>query len=280
MPATAGFGHKQSQHHIRRGTSMKILSLACCVAILGSANAATVLITGSDRGLGLEFVRQYAARGDTVIATCRHPETATELRALAAERKSIIVETLDVSDDANIRTLAAKYRGKPIDVLINNAGVLGAHDDQTFGTFNRKSFQEVMDVNAFAPLAVSEAFRENVISSKDKKVLAVTSGAGSISRSGDMPKGPYYYRMSKAALNMGMQALGADLRAQGVAVAVVSPGATDTDMFAAFSTEYGVKFRSNAPPVSVAGMISVIDKLDQKQGAQGILNFDGTITPW
>ncbi len=259
---------------------MKTLFLACCVAIAGPVQAATVLITGADRGLGLEFARQYAARGDTVIATCRHPEKATELQGLAAQKKDIIVETLDVSDDANIRALAAKYRGKPIDVLINNAGILGAHDDQTLGSFNRKSFQEVMDVNAFAPLAVSEAFRENVIASKGKKILAVTSGAGSISRSGGMPKGPYYYRMSKAALNMGMQALGADLRDQGVAVAVVSPGATDTDMYAAFSSEYGVKFHSNPPATSVAGMIAVIDKLDQKQEAQGILNFDGTITAW
>jgi NAD(P)-dependent dehydrogenase (short-subunit alcohol dehydrogenase family) len=262
---------------------MRTLLSALCVTVLvalSSAQAATVLITGSDRGLGLEFAKQYAARGDTVIATCRHPDKSTQLQVLAAEKKNVIVETLDVSDDANIRALALKYRGKPIDVLINNAGVLGAHDDQTLGTFNRRSFQEVMGINAFAPLAVSEAFRDNVIASKDKKILAVTSGAGSISRSGGMPKGPYYYRMSKAALNMGMQALGADLREQGVAVAVVSPGATDTDMFTAFTKDYGVKFRSNTPAQSVTGMIAVIDKLDQKQAAQGILNFDGTVSSW
>jgi NAD(P)-dependent dehydrogenase (short-subunit alcohol dehydrogenase family) len=270
-------------HQLQGTSSMKTWFVACCVAALaslGSAHASTVLITGSDRGLGLEFVKQYAARGDTVIATCRHPEKATDLQALAAAKKNVIVETLDVGDDANIRTLAAKYHGTPIDVLINNAGVLGAHDDQTLGTFSRKAFQEVMDINAFAPLAVSEAFRDNIIASKDKKILAVTSGAGSISRSGGMPKGPYYYRMSKAALNMGMQALGADLRDQGVVVAVVSPGATDTDMFTAFSKDYGVKFRSNTPEHSVTGMIGVIDKLDQKQAAQGILNFDGTVTSW
>ena len=250
------------------------------LAALGSAHAATVLITGSDRGLGLEFARQYAARGDTVIATCRHPDKSTQLQALAGEKKNVVVETLDVSDDTNIRTLALKYRGKPIDVLINNAGVLGAHDDQTLGTFSRKGFQEVMDVNAFAPLAVAEAFRDNVSASKEKKIIAITSGAGVISAAGGMPKGPYYYRMSKAALNMGMQALGADLRALGVAVAVVSPGATDTDMFTAFTKDYGVKFRSNTPAQSVTGMIAVIDKLDQKQAAQGILNFDGTVTSW
>ena len=262
---------------------MKTAFLTLCITLLSalsSSRAATVLITGSDRGLGLEFARQYAARGDTVIATCRHPDKATQLQALAATKKNVLIGTLDVSDDASIRALAAQYRGKPVDVLINNAGLLGNHDDQTLGTFSRKSFQEVMDVNAFAPLAVSQAFRDNVVASKAKKILAVTSGAGVISIAGGMPKGPYYYRMSKAALNMGMQALGADLRSQGVAVAVVSPGATNTDMLTEFVADYGVKFRSNTPAQSVTGMMEVIDKLDPKMASQGILNFDGTVTSW
>jgi NAD(P)-dependent dehydrogenase (short-subunit alcohol dehydrogenase family) len=262
---------------------MKTLFVACCVAVLaslGSAHAATVLITGSDRGLGLEFVKQYAARGDTVIATCRHPEKATDLQAIAAAKKNVIVETLDVSDDANIRSLAAKYRGKPIDVLINNAGVLGAHEDQTLGTFSRKAFQEVMDINAFAPLAVAEAFRERVIASKEKKIVAITSGAGVITAAGSMPKGPYYYRMSKAALDMGVAALGADLRSQGVAVAAVSPGATATDMLTTFTADYGVKFPSRTPAQSVAGMIAVIAKLDPSTAGKGIFNVDGTVSSW
>ena len=83
--------------------------------------------------------------------------------------------------------------------------MLDAHDDQTLGTFNRKGFADVMDVNAFAPLAITEAFRDNIVSSRQKKVVALTSGLGSIRLAGGMPKGPYYYRMSKAALNMGMQ---------------------------------------------------------------------------
>ena len=263
---------------------MKTLFAAWCVAVLAAlipAHATTVLITGSDRGLGLEFARQYAARGDTVIATCRHPEKATQLQELAAAKKNVVTETLDVSDDANIRALAARYRGKPIDVLINNAGVLGAHDDQTLGTFSRRAFAEVMDVNAFASLAVTEAFRDNVVASKEKKVVAVTSGLGSISRAGSMPKGPYYYRMSKAALNMGLQALGADLKAQGVTVAVVSPGAADTEMHTEYRSEYlGRNIAPNTPAQSVSGMIEVIDKLDQTKAAQGILNFDGSVTSW
>ena len=263
---------------------MKIIVIGLCASILspfGFAAAATVLVTGSDRGLGLEFVKQYAARGDLVIATCRHPDKAMQLQAIAAEKKNVAIETLDVSDDSSVHVLAAKYRGKPIDVLVNNAGVLGGHDDQTLGTFSRKAFADVMDVNAFAPLAVTEAFRDNIISSKQKKVVAITSGLGSIRLAGGMPKGPYYYHMSKAAMNMGMQALGADLNSHGVSVAVVSPGVSETDMFTAFSAEYaGRKMPANTPAQSVAGMIAIIDKLDPSEGAKGILNFDGTIITW
>jgi NAD(P)-dependent dehydrogenase (short-subunit alcohol dehydrogenase family) len=264
---------------------MKTLFATLCVALpltMSGAEAATVLVTGSDRGLGLEFVRQYAARGDTVIATCRHPEQAVELQTLARGQKNVVIDKLDVSDDAEIKALASKYHGRPIDVLVNNAGVLGGREEQSLGTFSRKDFHAVMDVNAFGPLAVSQAFRDNVIASQGKRIVAVTSGLGSISRSGGMPNGPYYYRMSKAALNMGLQALGADLKSQGVIVAVVSPGASETQMFAAFTADYrgGKKIAANTPTQSVAGIIAVIEKLDAARAAEGILNYDGTVTAW
>lgn len=262
---------------------MKPVSVVLCVALavtFGTVHAATVLVTGADRGLGLEFTRQYAARGDTVIATCRHPEDAAELRALAAAKKTIVVEKLDLTDDTGMRSLATKYHGKPIDVLINNAGILGDRDSQALGMFSRKGFHDVMDVNAFGPLAVSEAFRDNVIAGKEKKIVAVTSGLGSISRAGGAPKRPYFYRMSKAALDMGLQALGADLKTQGVAVAVVSPGVADTAMHTAFSADYGTNNPAITPAQSVTGMIAVIDKLDQTQAARGILSYDGTVIGW
>src|SRR5215469_190245 len=234
---------------------MKLVFVVVCAAFaatFGTVHAATVLITGADRGLGLEFTRQYAARGDTVIATCRHPEHAAELQALAAANKTIIVETLDLTDDAAVRSLATKYHGKPIDVLINNAGTLGNRDDQMLGTFSRKGFHDVMDVNAFGPLVVSEAFRDNVVASKEKKIVAVTSGRmASISGAVDLPKRPYYYRMSKAAMNMGLQALGADLKSQGVAVAVLSPGVADTAMHVSFMAEFGINNPAITPAQSV-----------------------------
>jgi NAD(P)-dependent dehydrogenase (short-subunit alcohol dehydrogenase family) len=262
---------------------MKPVFVVLCAALaatFGTVHAATVLITGADRGLGLEFTRQYAARGDTVIATCRHPEDAADLQALAAAKTTIVVEKLDLTDDAGVRSLASKYHGKPIDVLINNAGILGNRDDQLLGTLSRKGFHDVMDVNAFGPLVVSEAFRDNVVAGKEKKIVAVTSSLGSISRAVDLPRRPYFYRMSKAAMNMGMQALGADLKTQGVAVAVVSPGVADTSMHVSFRADYGINNPAITPAQSVTGMITVIDKLDQTQAARGILSYDGTVIGW
>lgn len=239
-----------------------------------------VLITGADRGLGLEFVRQYAARGDSVIATCRNPDKASELRSLASGKPGIVIEKLDVTSDAEVDALAERYHGRPIDLLINNAGVLGTAAEQSLGALSRRHFHEVMDVNAFGPLGVSQALRANLIAGSGRKIVAVTSGLGSVAVAGGMAKGPYYYRMSKAALNMGMQALGADLKAEGVTVAVLSPGAADTAMFTAYREGYVADRSGQSPAAAVAGMIRVIDELEPVRAAQGILKYDGGLVPW
>jgi NAD(P)-dependent dehydrogenase (short-subunit alcohol dehydrogenase family) len=203
-----------------------LLGLLCAVQ---PARAETALITGSNRGLGLELVRQYAARGWTVIATARTPESAAELRDLAAANKKIIIEKLDVTDLNGTKALAAKYNKTAIDVLINNAGVLGDITAQTLGTLDAQSFHDVMAVNAYAPLAVSEAFRAHVARSTQKKIIAISSGNGAISENQIAP-GLYFYRASKAALNMMMRGLASDLAKQGIIVGIISPGAVDTDM--------------------------------------------------
>jgi NAD(P)-dependent dehydrogenase (short-subunit alcohol dehydrogenase family) len=247
----------------------------------GSAQAETVLITGAGRGLGLEFARQYAERGATVIATVRYPDKAAQLRTLAAARRNVAVERLDASDDAGIQALAQRCRGRPIDILINNAGVLGEAGEQRLGSFSRRAFAATMDVNAFGALAVSQALRANVLASRQKKIVALTSGLGSIAIAGPMPHGPYFYRMSKAALNMGMQGLGADLKSEGAIVAVVSPGTAETDMLGSYRSAFGATtVTSVSPAQSVAGMIRVIDQLDQAKAAQGINSYDGRILPW
>ncbi len=247
----------------------------------GAAAAPSVLITGAGRGLGLEFARQYAERGATVIATVRDPNKAVELRALAAARRNIAVERLDASEDAGIQALAERCRGRPIDILLNNAGVLGEPAEQTLGSFSRRAFAAILDVNAFGPLAVAQALREQVLASCQKKIVALTSGLGSIAIAGAMAHGPYFYRMSKTALNMGKQGLGADLKSHGAIVAVVSPGTADTDMLSRYRSAYGATTVATVSPAqSVAGMIRVIDQLHQAKAAQGIHSYDGRILPW
>ena len=137
--------------------------------------AATVLITGSNRGLGLEFVKQYAARGWRVLATARNPEGATELRAIAAKNRNVTVDRLDVQDVPAIKALAAKYRGTSIDVLLNNAGVLGDMKAQAVGSLDAREFDEVMAANVFGALATADAFLDHVAASRQKKIVSLTS---------------------------------------------------------------------------------------------------------
>src|SRR5262245_5057975 len=142
-----------------------------------SANG-TVLITGGNRGLGLEFARQYAASGWTVIATARDPEAAADLRELALDTRRVTIERLDVLDRDAIVALAKRYEGKPIDLLINNAGIGGDPALQSLGSFDYELFEEAMAVNVYGPLAVSEAFLANVAASRQKKIVAIPSGWG------------------------------------------------------------------------------------------------------
>jgi len=257
-----------------------LIALATITIGLGigpTAQAETVLITGSNRGLGLEFVGQYAAKRWTVIATARNPESATELKDLAAKNKNITIEKLDLLDRAGIKALAAKYHGKPIDLVLNNAGVLGDLKRQELGSFDYANFEEVMAVNVYGPLAVAEAFREHVAASGQKKIVSITSAAGIVSR----PRrsgGAYFYSISKGALNMAMVSLAGDMRGRGVIVALLSPGTADTDMRRAL---VGAKraAKDKRPADAVAAMIKVIDGLTLKNSHKP-LNVDGTVLPW
>ncbi len=239
----------------------------------GAAQAATVLITGSNRGLGLEFAKQYAAAGWTVIATTRHPADAKDLNDLAAKNKSIMVEKLDVTDLDSVKALAAKYKGKPVDVLINNAGVLGDVPKQSFGSLDRDVFHQVMDTNVFGAWAVTEAFRDNVVASEQKKIVALTSLLGSISMAGP---GHTYYKASKAAVSMGLRVLGAEMRKQGVIVGIIAPGVADTDML----KEFGYKGPLTvSAATAVEGMIKVIAGLTPETVKKPI-NYDGKAFEW
>ena len=138
----------------------------------------TVLITGSNRGLGLEFSRQYAAANWNVIATCRNPKKAKELQLLAEEYNQVAVEKMDVTSQSEVDLVASAYHDQPIDVLLNNAGIYGVIEKQTLGTFDFEELKRVFDVNTIGSLRVSEAFLENVKSSDQKKIISLGGGMG------------------------------------------------------------------------------------------------------
>jgi NAD(P)-dependent dehydrogenase (short-subunit alcohol dehydrogenase family) len=194
----------------------------------------TVLVTGASRGLGLEFVRQYAPAAQ-VIACCRNPGRAVELAGVAARFPGRVrVEALDVTDHPAIRALAAKLRDSPIDVLINNAGVIGPRDpdgtrlpEQLFGTINYTEWQRVIDVNVFGPTRVAEAFCEHVAASREQKMVFVSSTIGS-NIEGEYAV--FAYSSSKAMLNKVVTMLARALRERGIICAAVCPGHAKTEL--------------------------------------------------
>ena len=234
----------------------------------------TVLITGSNRGIGLGFVQHYAAEGWNVIATCRNPDSADDLKALQAQHPNVIIEQLDVTDHARIDQLAAQYEGQAIDLLINNAAILGPLPEQKIGGLSYELFEQVMAVNLYAPMKMTEAFTEHVAASEQKKVVALTSGLSSIKNTGKMP-GFYYYRSSKAALNMVMRGMRNDLRDRGIIVALISPGMVGTQLL----YDSGWRGKSLTPEKSVDGMVAHIAQLTLEDRGE-IVNTDGKIIPW
>ncbi len=234
----------------------------------------TILITGSNRGIGLALARHYAGAGWNVIATCRTPAKADELVALARENPKVLIEPLDVTDHVQIVALTERLAGAPIDVLFNNAAVLGDLEAQKVGGLDYEQFERVMATNVFGPLKLSEALADNVAASSQKKIIGMTSGLGSMKLMGRM-SGFYYYRMSKAALNMGMLGLRADLKGRGIVVGILAPGMVDTDLLYAS----GYRGKSLTPEDSAAGLATLVEALGPDD--PGIpINVDGKTIPW
>lgn len=235
----------------------------------------TVLVTGANRGLGLHFTRQYAERGCRVIATCRSPETADDLNTMAAANPNILVEKLDVVEHGEIDRLAAKYVNMPIDILLNNAGIGGGTENQIFGRMSYEVFYEVMAVNAVGPIKICEAFHDHVRASQLKKMITVSSSQGSIA-SVRMPM-LYWYRSSKAAVNMLMTNLALQVKRRGIIVGLVTPGATATDFIA---PEFRKRIKGiREPTVAAADMIRNIDRFTPENTGT-FFNYDGKIIPW
>jgi NAD(P)-dependent dehydrogenase (short-subunit alcohol dehydrogenase family) len=236
-----------------------------------------VLITGANRGIGFEFASQYAARGWYVIAAARTPDAATDLKALADEYPKLTIESLDVCDLDSIDALAARLAGQSIDVLINNAGFFGEFGDQAFGALDLDQFDLFMRTNARGPLRMSEAFVPHLKAGRLKKILAITSQAGSFELdSGGLP-GMYFYKSSKAALNMIMRNVAKDVKEHGITVGILSPGMVNTT-----GDELPPERRFPGviePPESIAGMIKVIDELDLEHSGD-FIRYTGDPQPW
>ena len=253
------------------------------------ANAKTVLVTGSNRGMGLEFVAQYAERGWSVIATSRSPSDDYDLIELAKDNPKIQIEQMDVTKTSEISNLAEKYQNQSIDLLINNAGMSGDRRNQAWGQIDQSEFTKLISINAFGALKVAEAFSKNIANSEDKKIVAISSVAGSISSMG-RPSSLPILSISKAALNMAMKTVALRLKDEGVTVILINPGAVDTRALrqafglsleeAEKATNFDYKgYPTVSPEDGVRRMIDVIENADQSQNGL-FLNHDGKELPW
>jgi NAD(P)-dependent dehydrogenase (short-subunit alcohol dehydrogenase family) len=236
----------------------------------------TVLITGANRGIGLEFVKQYAERGWNVVATARNPDKADELNAIAKQETRVVVEQLDVTDYARIDELAAIYKDQPIDILLSNAGITPKYMS-AFKRLKGVDFdmaRKSMEVNAIAPLKLAGAFMEHVAASDQKKIVVISSKAGSFELSPKMPM-MYSYRASKVALNMYMYTLSFETPKKGVIVSMLSPGQVNT------ADSMGMKRPGLIETdESVSKMLKVIDGLTPEQNGQFLDFEDGRVLGW
>jgi NAD(P)-dependent dehydrogenase (short-subunit alcohol dehydrogenase family) len=196
----------------------------------------TVLITGANRGIGVSLVKEYAADGAQVIACCRTPAKADALKDIAASAGGRVrILPLDVGDEASITALKKTLGDEPIDILLNNAGMLGAPKDQSIRRIDAENWIHTMRVNALGPVLLSIALVDNLRRGGSKRVCAITSSSGSNEKDFYGAASPvtserYAYRASKAALNNGMRGLARDWAGEGILVALLDPGWVRTDM--------------------------------------------------
>ena len=220
--------------------------------------ASTIVLTGANRGIGLELARQWQARGETVIAVCRRP--SEELRALGVR----IIDGIDVSDDESLRRLRKELDGTRVDVLYNNAGILR---DEHLDAMDYDQIREQFEINTLGPLRVTTALLDRMAEGGRIGLMASRMGSIADNDSG----GRYGYRMSKAALNAAGKSLALDLQPRGIAVAILHPGYVRTEM---------TGHRGQITPVEAA------ERLIQRMDELGLDNTgtfwhsDGTVLPW
>ncbi len=193
----------------------------------------TWLITGANRGIGLEYVKQLSAEGERVHAVVRDPGSATELTALAASYRSLAIEVADMDDRASIDALATRLADVPIDILLNNAGIYGGSWDnaahrQSALSMDYDLWEQIMRVNVMAPYQMVQRLRPSLMLGQGKLVVNMSSDLGSITNNAQGQS--YAYRSSKAALNMVTKGLSVELASDGISVVSMAPGWTQTDL--------------------------------------------------
>jgi NAD(P)-dependent dehydrogenase (short-subunit alcohol dehydrogenase family) len=237
-------------------------------------NMATILVTGANRGLGLEFVRQYAADGWEVLAASRQVEKSAELKQIATEQPKVALYRLDVTDEKSVRELADKLDGKPIDVLLHSSGVY-PRKGQNIGGIDYDGWREAVETNLFGVMRVTEALLKNVAASSRKQIAAISTSlsilrgvqSGSVAQAGTS----YQYRTSKTALNMALSILAKELEARGISVVLLDPGWVKTDM--------GGPHAPLTPQESIEGMRKVLAGNPMEISGK-FLGHDGAPRPW
>ena len=228
----------------------------------------TILITGANRGIGMELSRQFAEDGWQVLACCRNPADAGQLRALSERGLAIEVHALDVTDYQQMAALSDQLANRPIDILLSNAGIYGSKG-VGFGGVDAQEWRQVLEVNTIAPLMLVQAFVGQVAASQQKLVAVISSKVGSIA--GNSSGGSYVYRSSKTAVNQVVKSLSIDLSDRGISVISLHPGWVQTEMGgpnAEISTEQ-----------SVAGLKSILHTAGPAQSGK-FIEFDGNSIPW
>ena len=228
----------------------------------------TILITGANRGIGLELSRQFAEDGWQVLACCRNPADAGQLRALSERGLAIEVHALDVTDYQQMAALSDQLANRPIDILLSNAGIYGSKG-VGFGGVDAQEWRQVLEVNTIAPLMLVQAFVGQVAASQQKLVAVISSKVGSIADNSS--GGSYVYRSSKTAVNQVVKSLSIDLSDRGISVISLHPGWVQTEMGgpnAEISTEQ-----------SVAGLKSILQTAGPAQSGQ-FIEFNGSSIPW
>ncbi len=268
---------------------LMVLLPAVSLAAESQPSPGTALITGSDRGIGFALVQEFESRGWQVIATTRDPAKATDLNALAKAHARVTVEKLDVTDAAGIDALAVKLKDRPIDALVNNAGIAGSFGAQLLKNLDQDEFVRVLRVNSYGPLRVSAAFLDHVAASRQRKIIGISSGYGSLasveSIAGAGYPTSYFYAMSKAAMNMGLREFALDAGAKrGVTTVLISPGAVDTDMQRAIRADVAragkqISAPNNTPAQVAHAIVLAIEQLKPEQNGK-FYSLAGKEVPW